>query len=180
MVTSTEVDKILSKLFKVKSKLESVKKTAKNPFFKSNYADLPAHLELVEPLLQEEGLVLLQPTEVNPILGNSMATSVIYDKDSGQFVKSVMNLVGETDMQKSGAAVTYGRRFTLNALLGMISEDDDGETAVGRGGKTKSIGSSGPQKTVSASTSEGSASNNATKPRASFKKQATVNTGDDI
>ncbi len=138
MLTSEKTDKILPKLFNVKGKIESVKKSSSNPYFKSKYADLKAHLELVEPLLQEEGLILLQPTELNPATGGNMATSSILDKESGQFVKAVLNLIGESDMQKSGAAVTYGRRFTLNALLALITDDDDGETAVGRG-QTKTV-----------------------------------------
>jgi hypothetical protein len=43
-----------------------------------------------------------------------------------------MKLVGESDMQKAGSAVTYARRYTLGALLAMKAEDDDGNTASGK------------------------------------------------
>jgi hypothetical protein len=61
-------------------------------------------------------------------------------------------------MQKIGAAITYARRFGLVSLLALESEDDDGETAVGRPeksadfGQTKSrnpvVASSGNQKSA--------------------------------
>ena len=130
MRVSEELDKILPALSKVKAGMGIVLKSASNPFFKSKYADLNAHLDVVEPLLQANGLLLFQPVEATD-LGN-IVESRIYHPESGQFVSSVMKLIGETDMQKVGSAVTYARRYTLGSLLGMKADDDDGESSIGR------------------------------------------------
>ncbi len=125
MKTSEQVDKILAKLFKVKANMNKLKKDANNPFFKSQYADLNSHLDEVEPLLSQNNLLLLQPVNID-----SVAT-FIYDVESGQYVSSAIKIDGK-DMQQLGAAVTYARRFTLGALLGMQAIDDDGNFASGK------------------------------------------------
>ena len=73
MKMSEKIDKIMPAILKVKNKMESVKKDSKNPFFKSSYAGLNNYLEGIEPLLQENGLVLLQPSN-----GDSIETTIIH------------------------------------------------------------------------------------------------------
>lgn len=127
-------DKILPKILKVKAELGSVMKKADNPFFKSKYADLNAHIDAVEPLLQKQGLILLQPTcrDAN----GSYVRTIIMDSESGQFIAAELGLVlTKNDMQGMGSAVTYARRYTLGALLAMQAEDDDGNVASDMGRK---------------------------------------------
>jgi len=135
MKTSEQIDKVLKALLTVKQQLQPVVKGTKNPFFKSSYADLNAHLETVEPLLLENGLVLIQPIVEGTT--NNIVVSRIYHVETGQYVESSMKLHGETDMQKSGSAVTYARRYTLGSLLSMSSADDDGNLASGKVQKTE-------------------------------------------
>lgn len=138
MNTSPQIDKIVPALIAVKSELQAVTKSASNPFFKSKYASLDAHLEAVEPLLAKNGLVLIQPTGIHPNTGKGTVSSILMHV-SGQFVTSIMELAAKdpTDCQKLGSSVTYFRRYTLGALLGMSAVDDDGEDAVGRTKLTK-------------------------------------------
>jgi len=136
MRTSEEINEILPALAKVKAAMGSVAKSANNPFFKSSYADLNSHLALVEPLLEENGLLLVQPVD-NTVDGN-IVESTIYHTLSSQFITSSMKLVGEVDMQKVGSAVTYARRYTLGSLLSMQSVDDDGNAASGKAKASKS------------------------------------------
>lgn len=191
MNTSPQIDKIVPALIAVKSKLQAVTKDANNPFFKSKYADLGAHLDAVEPLLAENGLVLTQPTGIHPTTGKNTVSSILMHT-SGQYISSVMALVSkdENDMQKLGSAVTYGRRYTLGALLGMKAEDDDGNAASGKSvGKGVTVGR-GETATIvltgMTGTGQGINSTDAPAPkRASFRKSVSptvpnmVN-GDDI
>jgi hypothetical protein len=135
MITSNEIDKILPALAAVKANLSGVKKGVKNTFFKSSYADLNSHLDVVEPLVEENGLVLLQP--VNETNEGTIVSSRIYHVASGQFIESSMKLVGNIDMQKAGSGVTYARRYTLGSLLAMQTIDDDANVAVGHTTKVK-------------------------------------------
>lgn len=128
MKTSEKIDLIVPALLKVKSKIQAVIKDSNNPFFKSKYADLNAHLDTVEPLLAENEIVLLQPTTVNSAVSNTVETVLIHK--SGQYISAdlVVNMPN-LDAQKLGAAITYFRRYTLGSLLGMKAEDDDGNKA---------------------------------------------------
>lgn len=144
--------------------MESVKKSSNNPFFKSKYADLAAHLDLIEPLLEKNGCLLLQPTEVRD--GRNVVISKIYHVESGEFVSSEMMVDTQAlDMQKAGAGVTYARRFTLNALVAMTSEDDDGNFASNKTDKKTT-----QQTAVTAITSPVAQ----TKSSVSFAKKTTV------
>lgn len=122
---------LYTKLAKVKKDLGSVTKSSVNPFFKSSYADLNAHLNVVEPVLEKHGLILTQPTFTNG--AENIVKSDITDVETGAMISSSLKLVFENeDMQKLGGAITYARRYTLGSLLAMKAEDDDGNTAAGK------------------------------------------------
>jgi hypothetical protein len=122
---------LYKKIWQVKSEIGAVTRSSNNPFFKTKYADLNAHLEVVEPICQKLGLVLTQSTLANPQLGNVVKTDIT-DIESGAQISSILQLPKLDDMQKLGGAITYARRYTLGALLAIQTEDDDGNTATGR------------------------------------------------
>jgi hypothetical protein len=108
-------------LAKAKSEINPIVKGAKNPFFKSKYADLNDIITEVEPLLNNHGLLLLQP-----IRDNRVCTSIVHII-TGQTITSEIELPVISDPQKLGSAVTYYRRYTLVSLLSLQAIDDDGE-----------------------------------------------------
>jgi hypothetical protein len=123
---ANEVQATLSfhqKLHRAKLAIGKVTKNANNPHFKKSYADLNAIIEAVEPILLENGLLLLQP-----IQGNSVCTQII-DIDSGVMVESCMELPAGLNPQQIGSCLTYYRRYTLVSLCSLQSVDDDGAAA---------------------------------------------------
>jgi hypothetical protein len=116
---------ILTKIDRIKKKVGKISKDSENPFYKSKYFDINSLLEHLEPLIQEEGLVLIQPIRENKVF------SVIIDIESNQAISSSMTLPDLTDPQKMGSAVTYYRRYTLASLLALQAEDDDANLASG-------------------------------------------------
>jgi hypothetical protein len=116
---------LLTKIDRIKKKVGKISKDSENPFYKSKYFDINSLLEHLEPLLQEEELVLLQPIRENQVY------SEIIDIESNKAITSSMTLPDLTDPQKMGSAVTYYRRYTLASLLALQSEDDDGNLASG-------------------------------------------------
>ena len=80
-------------------------------------------IEQVEPLLEKNGLLLLQP------ISNNEVKSIIYHCESELSVESSIQLTQFNDPQKLGSAITYYRRYTLQALLGLQAEDDDANKA---------------------------------------------------
>ena len=117
------MESILIKLSEVKTKINPIKKTSTNPFFKSRFFDINELISNIEPLLEESRLLLLQPIKENKVF------SIIYHIDSGESVESSLELPNLTDPQKLGSAITYYRRYTLQSLLGLQAEDDDGNKA---------------------------------------------------
>lgn len=114
---------IYKKLLEAKKEIGKISKDSTNPFFKSKYFDVNTILEHVEPILQKNGLLLLQPIEAEWV------KTIIYDSESGESVSSEMHLPDLSDPQKLGSAITYYRRYTLQSLLGLQAEDDDGNKA---------------------------------------------------
>jgi len=128
MKTSEKTEKILEKLLAVKAKLGVVVKDKSNPFHKSKYADINSFLDHVEPVLCAHGLVLLQPTGRDEF-GPFVETKIV-DATSGQFISSRVDLIlAKQDMQGLGSAITYARRYSLQSLLALQAEDDDGNAA---------------------------------------------------
>ena len=111
---------LYKKISLVKQEIGKISKDKANPFFKSKYFDINSLLEHVEPLLQINGLVLIQPIKEGKV------QTVIQDIESGEFEYSELKLPELTDPQKLGSAITYYRRYTLQSLLGLQAEDDDG------------------------------------------------------
>jgi hypothetical protein len=114
---------LLKKLAKVKTEIGKISKDKTNPFFKSKYFDINSLLEHVEPLLEKNELLLIQPIKSGKV------QTVIFDLDSEAFEYSEIDLPDISDPQKLGSAITYYRRYTLQSLLGLQAEDDDGNTA---------------------------------------------------
>ena len=114
---------LYKKLAAVKKEIGAISKDSTNPFFKSKYFDINGLLKHVEPLLDDNGLLLLQPI----VDGN--VYSQIIDVESGDKVESSMTMQELTDPQKMGSMITYYRRYTLQSLLGLQAEDDDGNAA---------------------------------------------------
>lgn len=109
------------KLIEAKKQMGAIKKTANNPFFKSKYADLPAILEVVEPALLNEGIVILQPIKEGKVF------TIITDGDTS--LESSVEIGGFNKPQELGSAITYYRRYTLQSLLCIAADDDDGNMA---------------------------------------------------
>lgn len=114
---------IYQKLAEAKKHIGAITKDSTNPFFKNSYFDINAALEVVEPFLLKERLVLLQP-----IIEGAVCTQII-DIDSEKVIESRMNLSDQKDPQKLGSEITYFRRYTLVSLLSLQAEDDDGNKA---------------------------------------------------
>ena len=111
------------KLLSIQQKIGKISKDSTNPFYKSKYFDINSLLEHVTKMLNSEGLVLTQPIKDNCV------ESVITDTESGESIVSELCLPDLSDPQKIGSCITYYRRYTLQSLLALQSEDDDANLA---------------------------------------------------
>ena len=115
---------IYKKLFEAKKEIGVISKDSKNPFFKSNYLSLNGLIDAVEDVLVKHDLLLLQPIKE----GNVYTTITDIDNPD-DVVQSFVQLPNIQDPQKLGSAITYYRRYTLQSLLGLQAEDDDGNSS---------------------------------------------------
>lgn len=134
MKTSEQLDKIAPALLRAQRKIGSAVKGSKNPFFSSKYADLGSVMESCKDAYNEEGVSILQPLGSDE-QGSYVETVMMHE--SGQFISDKTRIAQGKNMQEFGAFSTYARRFGLQSMGFIPAEDDDGETAVGRG-KAKS------------------------------------------
>jgi hypothetical protein len=112
------------RLHKAMSQIKPIIKDKKNPHFKNTYADINAMIEVVKPILLENNLVLLQP-----IIQGNVCTQ-IYDVESGEMLlESSLEMTSGLNAQQKGSEITYFRRYTLQSLLSLEAEDDDGTSA---------------------------------------------------
>jgi len=120
---SPEIDKLAEALAKAQSEMEGAKKESTNPFFKSSYADLHAVIKSAFPHLSKYGLSVSQGNEIIP---NAICITTTLLHSSGQWLRSKIKLpLSKVDAQGVGAAVTYGRRYGLSAMVGVAQYDDD-------------------------------------------------------
>ena len=120
---SNKETSIYNKLYKVQKEIGAISKDSKNPFYNSKYFDINSLIKQVTPILEKYKLLLLQPIK------EGKQYSVIIDLDGGS-VESSLTLPTDLDAQKIGSAITYYRRYTLQSLLGLQAEDDDGNGAI--------------------------------------------------
>lgn len=124
---SQEIGKLALALSQVQGKLEHAKRDVENPFFKSRYADLAAVLDVAKELLTEHELCVSQTTFLDD--GKLyLRTELIHS--SGQWQASIYPIVPvKHDPQSLGSALTYARRYQYQAIVGIATEDDDGNAA---------------------------------------------------
>jgi hypothetical protein len=132
MNQSENINELAAALAKAQGEMQAAIKDCINPFFKSKYADLGSVWDAARPVLCKNGLCIMQTTEM---LGEKIVMVTMLAHTSGQWVKSYLPLnPSKNDSQGVGAAITYLRRYSLSALVGVVcDDDDDGETASGRG-----------------------------------------------
>ena len=124
---------IYEKVMVVKATCGAIIKDMVNEFHHSRYYDVNKVLQQIEPLLQEQRLLLLQPIE-----GDKVYTRIIDLDAPADAPKDLRMLEGYMDLpeydnpQKTGSAVTYFRRYGIVSLLGIESDvpDDDGNMAI--------------------------------------------------
>jgi hypothetical protein len=90
---------------------------------KYRYATLPTVLDAVVPVLNKHGVVLIQRTGITE--GGVLTLNTILRHTSGEEVESLVPLPEPSNWQDWGIAMTYARRYTLTAILGIAPEDDD-------------------------------------------------------
>ncbi len=108
--------------------LSHAKKDAKNTHFKNRYATLTSCLDAIRGPFKAHGLALVQMPSTSEDGKRVAITTVITHRDGGS-ISSTLTASAGGNVQQMGSAITYLRRYSLQAMCGIASEDDDGEAA---------------------------------------------------
>ena len=100
-------------------------KTSTNPAFRSKYASLENCIEAVIDSLNDNGIMLMQPTH---LCEDGVIIETLFLHESGEQLSAGKLHVPATkhDAQGYGSALSYARRYSLLAACGIATEDDDG------------------------------------------------------
>ena len=133
MNTSSSIIKLSQAMLKVQQQLQPAIMDARNTFVGNDYATLNSVMDICKEALISHGIWLTQlPTPVPVELGTghiALETKLIH-AESGEWISSTTVIpLPKNEPQGMGSAITYARRYSLCAMLGIITEDDDGNAA---------------------------------------------------
>lgn len=122
------------------AEITNPKLSAKNPHFGSKYAPLAEVLNTVRPVLAKYGLSVQQ--DVSTEEEQAVIVTVIMHESGEWQESSPMKIPAykalkdgrkTLDAQTIGSAISYGKRYQLQAAVGVAAdEDDDGESSADR------------------------------------------------
>jgi hypothetical protein len=127
MNKSDSIKEIAIALNAAQKAMGAAKKDANNPFFSSTYADLNSVISAIKEPFENNGLSYSQfPLFKDGFVG--VETIVLHI--SGEWMSGELVLpIKKQDPQAAGSAITYARRYALQAIAGIPAEDDDGNGA---------------------------------------------------
>jgi len=119
--TSEQIAELAAALAAAQGMMENAVMNRVNPHFKSKYADLAAIFDAARKPLSANGLAIVQT-----IGDGVLHTRLLHT--SGQWIASEHPLPMSGRPQEIGSALTYARRYSLSALIGIAADEDDDAT----------------------------------------------------
>lgn len=128
MKTSDSIKELATALAKAQATMAGAKKDSTNPHFRSKYADLASIWEACRDALTSNGIAVVQMTRATAEEAVIVETRLMHS--SGEWIEGELLVpVTKADAQGFGSALTYARRYSLAAAVGVAPEDDDGAAA---------------------------------------------------
>ena len=137
---SKNTNHVLSAIDKARQSFYTLEKSGKNSFFKSKtgephaYSTLSDIFDATVEALYDNNLSINYQTkllETNSGILNILTTTISH-LPSGQFISSASNLGNQAKSQELGSAITYLRRYHIQAMLNLEADfEDDGNLSSG-------------------------------------------------
>jgi len=126
MKHSESIKNLAAALATAQAEMPAVQMNSENPFLHNKFADLGAVITASRPVLAKNGLSVSQfPTSD----GDRVGVTTILMHASGEWIENTAMLMteqekGRSAAQVAGSIITYLRRYSWSAVLGMHSEED--------------------------------------------------------
>ena len=130
MAPTKKHESLAEALAAAQAEMTNAVKNAKNPHYKSNYADLAAVRDIVVPALSAHGVCVVQGLQASAIEDSAtVITTLYFGAEVMEVSRVTVSLAGEKNKaQGIGKISSYIRRYSLAALGGIGQEDSDAET----------------------------------------------------
>jgi len=126
---SESIAELAKALASFQSEVKQPLKDKANPFYKSKYVPLENVVEAITNIAPKHGLSFIQ-YPVNQ--DNKVGVVTILMHSSGEWIETepIFAQPAKQDPQATGSVITYLKRYSLSAVFGITSdEDDDGNNA---------------------------------------------------
>ena len=132
MNKSESIVKLAEALSAAQGEMPPVKFNATNPFLKNKYADLGALIETAQPIMAKHALAVSQLVYSEE---DKIGVETVLMHASGEYISTTLSMAmvdekGKSSAQVAGSIITYLRRYSLAAILGMYADEDGDGNAV--------------------------------------------------
>ena len=129
-MNSEQITNIAKALVESHKTFKPVAQSGMNPHLRSKYSTIADYLNAVQGALLSNGICITQSVSKTDV-GIAVTTKLIHT--SGEWIESEACVlpVEKPNAQAVGSAISYARRYSLAAFLGIAAgtEDDDGAAA---------------------------------------------------
>lgn len=138
MNKSESINEIAKALADFQAEVKDPTKDKKNTYLESKYVSLDGVLQAVRPVLAKHGLSIMQIPTSDDV---AVTVTTLLMHISGQYIESDAFKVPLTkkDAQGTGSALTYARRYSLSAVLGIAWDEDDDADSITQTAVTKGL-----------------------------------------
>lgn len=147
---SEQLGELFSALAKAQAEFGVAGHNAENPHFRSKFSDISELVRVSRPMLTKNGLSVIHQIMTDD--GGEHYMHTILAHASGQYIETRIGIKpAKSDIQALGGCITYLKRYTYAAIIGLVSsaEDDDGESQMNRGAQQPVVNSTFPRNGVS-------------------------------
>ncbi len=138
MNKSESIVEISKAMAKFQAEVKQPFKDANNPFFKSKYVPLESVVESITSIAPNHGISFVQWASNDDTGRVGVSTMIMHT--SGEYIEfdPVYMNADKNTAQGAGALISYLKRYSLSAVFGITSDqDDDGNHASGNTNKPK-------------------------------------------
>ena len=129
MKHSESIAALAAALAKAQLQIEPASKNATNPHFRSHYADLASIWDACRGPLNTNGLSIVQFPCDGEVGRIGLCTMIVHS--SGEWMSETITVKAlKEDPQFLGGVLTYLRRYSLAAVVGVTATEDDDGNAV--------------------------------------------------
>ena len=138
---SESTKNLFAALVAAQAKMPHVPFDALNPFLKNEYATLGSVIETAKPIMAENKLAVTQLVTSGD--KNNIGVETVLVHESGEWISTVSMISfgeekGKSFAQVAGSVISYLRRYSFAAILGLYADkDDDGNMPDKKSGKEK-------------------------------------------